>query len=95
MLRSVIMVALKPGTTEQQIEAFRAALAAVPFDRRRAFTFARDLGIRDNTLDLIWISDFDDAQAFLDWAEDPAHRKVSEELLHPIADQIARCQFQL
>jgi hypothetical protein len=32
VIRSVIMVDLRPGTTDEQVAAFRDALAAVPFE---------------------------------------------------------------
>jgi len=89
------MVELKPGTAEDQVEAFRAALAAVPFDRRRAFTFGRDLGLVPNTADVVMISDFDDEDAYRDWVADEAHRRVSQELLHPIANRITRGQIRV
>lgn len=95
MIRSVLMVALRPGTTDEQVEAFGAALGAVPFERRRTFTFGRDLGVREDNMDIAWVADFDDLDAYRDWLADPAHRAVSAELLHPIAAQVVRCQFAL
>ena len=95
MIRSVIMVDLRPGTTDEQVTAFHDALAAVPFERRRAFTFGRDLDLVDNTVDLVMISDFDDERAYRDWSTDPAHRKVSAEYLHPIAERVTRGQIAL
>ena len=89
------MVELKPGTTDAQVEAFRAALAAVPFHRRRAFTFGRDLDLVEDTVDLVMISDFDDEQAYRDWSVDPAHRAVSAEFLRPIAERITRGQIRM
>jgi Stress responsive A/B Barrel Domain len=89
------MVDLKPGTTDEQVEAFRDALAAVPFQRRRAFTFGRDLDLVENTVDIVMISDFDDEQAYRDWSVDPAHRAVSAEFLRPIAERITRGQIRM
>ena len=88
------MVDLKPGTTDEQVEALRDALAAVPFQRRRVFTFGRDLDLVENTVDLVMISDFDDEQACRDWSVDPAHRAVSAEFLRPIAERISRGQIR-
>jgi hypothetical protein len=89
------MVVLLPGTTDEQVEAFRDALAAVPFERRRAFTFGRDLGLVENTVDIVMISDFDDEQAYRDWSVDPAHRAVSAQFLQPIAERITRGQIRM
>lgn len=95
VIRSVIMVELKPGVTQRQVDAFFDALAAVPFERRRAFTLGRDLDLVANTVDLVMVSDFDDEDAYRDWSVDPAHRKVSDELLKPIAERISRGQIRL
>jgi hypothetical protein len=95
MIRSVIMVDVKPGTSDEQIEALFTALAAVPFEKRRAFSYGRDLGIAANTMDLIMVSDFDDRDAYRAWVADPAHRAVSTQMLHPIAERIVRGQFEL
>jgi len=93
MIRSVIMVDLKAGTTDEQVEALREALATVPFERRRAFTFGRDRNLVDNTVDIVMISDFDDEQAYRDWSVDDEHRRVSAEYLRPIADHVTRGQI--
>ncbi|GAA1830275.1 hypothetical protein GCM10009682_56330 [Luedemannella flava] len=93
MIRSVIMVDLKPGTTDEQVAAFHDALVAIPFERRSAFTFGRDLDLVDNTVDIVMISDFDDEQAYRDWAVDEGHRRVSAQYLKPIAERITRGQI--
>jgi heme-degrading monooxygenase HmoA len=51
--------------------------------------------MRDNTVDLVMISDFDDEQAYRDWSRHPAHRTVSAEFLHPMAERITRGQIAL
>lgn len=89
------MVKLRAGTTDAQVEQFLDALAAVPFERRRAFSYGRDLELVPDTMDLVMISEFDDETAYRDWSVDPAHRKVSSELLHPIADRIVRGQITI
>ncbi len=95
MIRSVIMVSAKPGTTAEQLDALADALAAIPFERRRAFVAGRDLGLVPETVDLVMISDFDDAAAYADWVADPAHRQVSAEYLRPIADRVTRGQIEV
>ena len=89
------MVDLRPGTTDEQVQTLRDALAAVPFERRRAFTFGRDLDLVENTVDIVMISEFDDEQAYRDWSVDPAHRAVSAEFLRPIAERVTRGQIRV
>jgi hypothetical protein len=87
------MVDLKAGVTDEQVEALREALAAVPFERRRAFTFGRDRNLVDNTVDVVMISEFDDEQAYRDWSVDEEHRRVSAQYLRPIAERVTRGQI--
>jgi len=95
MIRSVIMARLRPGVTDEQVSKFLDALAAVPYPARRAFSAGRDLGLVPDTMDLVTISDFDDADGYRGWLADPRHRTVASELLHPIAEQVVRAQFEL
>jgi hypothetical protein len=89
------MVDLKPGVTEAQVSALRDALGAIPFERRRSFALRRDLNLVENSVDLVLISEFDDVQAYRDWAVDPAHRAVSAQYLRPIAERITRGQVEV
>jgi heme-degrading monooxygenase HmoA len=95
VIRNVIMVRLRAGVTDEQVREFLDAVAAVPFPRRRSFTGGRDLDLVPDTMDIVMVSDFDDEQAYRDWVADPEHRRVSAELLRPIAEQIVRGQFPL
>jgi hypothetical protein len=76
------------------VSALLDALAAVPFERRRTFTFGRDLSLVDDTVDLVMISEFDDERAYCNWSVDPAHRAVGGQLLRPIAERIVRGQIR-
>jgi hypothetical protein len=95
VIRSVIMVDLKPGVSDEQVAALRDALAAVPFERRRSFLLRRDLNLVENTVDLVLISEFDDEQAYRDWSVDPGHRAVSAQFLRPIAERVTRGQIEI
>jgi hypothetical protein len=95
MIRSVIMVRLRPGVTDEQVTTFLDALAAVPYPGRRSFSAGRDLGLVPDTMDIVTVSDFDDADGYRGWVADPRHKAVAGDLLHPIAEQIVRAQFEL
>jgi heme-degrading monooxygenase HmoA len=95
MIRSILLLKFKPAATEDQIEAFRQALAAVPFERRRTFEFHRDLRLTDDAMDAVVIADFDDGDAYRAWVDDPEHHRVRSEHLDPIRGQRERILFEV
>jgi hypothetical protein len=98
MIRSVLVIKFKPGTTEEQIEAFGAALAAVPFERRRSFEFhraARLSGDPGDVMDALTFSDFDDEEAYQAWLEDADHHRVRSEFLDPIRERRDRFLYEV
>jgi hypothetical protein len=95
MIRHLLLIKLKPGTTEEQIEAFRSALATVPFEGRKNALFARDLGIREGNADIVIMNDFDNEEIFHAWEADPNHDRGRQEFLAPIADRRERSQIQV
>ena len=94
-LRNTLFVRLKPGTTDEQVEAFRDALGALSFPGRSNFVFGRDLGLRPDNMDLAWSNDFEDETAYKAWTEDAGHNRVREQYLVPIAEHIERCLIRL
>lgn len=95
MIRSILLLKFKPDTTDEQIEAFHQALAAVPFERRRSFAFHRDLRLTDDAMDAVVIADFDDEAAYRAWADDPGHHHVRSTYLDPIRGQRERILFEV
>jgi heme-degrading monooxygenase HmoA len=95
MIRSILLLKFKPGSTDAQIEAFHQALAAVPFERRRTFEFHRDLRLTDDAMDAVVIADFDDEDAYRAWVADPEHHEVRSTYLDPIREQRDRILFKI
>lgn len=94
MIRSILLLKFTPEATEAQIDAFAAALAAVPFERRRHFEFHRDARLTDDAMDAVVIADFDDDEAYRAWVGDAGHQKVRSEFLDPIRAQRERILFR-
>jgi hypothetical protein len=95
MIRSFLLIKLKPGTSDGQVEAFLTGLAAVPFAGRRNAYSGRDLGLRDDAMDLVIVADFDDERTYQAWVVDAEHGKVRQELLAPIAERVERSQIRI
>jgi Stress responsive A/B Barrel Domain len=94
-VRNTLFVRLKPGTTDEQVDAFGQALGALVFPGRSNFAFGRDLRLREDNMDLAFSSDFEDVDAFRAWIADEDHHAVSEKFLQPIAERIERCLIRL
>ncbi len=95
MIRSIVLIQFKPGTTDEQIagvltgaEAMLAKQPAV-----RGYTVRRDRGLRDGNMSLAALIDFDDADDYLAYIESEGHARFSREVIGPIREQSVRCQI--
>jgi heme-degrading monooxygenase HmoA len=95
VIRSILLIKFTAEATDEQIDAFGEALAAVPFERRRHFEFHRDIRLTDDAMDATVIADFDDEEAYRDWASDPGHHEVRSRHLDPIRAQRERILFRV
>ena len=94
MIRHVVLLAWKDGTTPDQIASIDAALArmpeVMPFIRR--YEIGRDLGI-NGSHDFAIVADFDNETDYRTYAEHPDHQAVLTELLAPVVESKARVQY--
>jgi hypothetical protein len=95
MVRSIILVTLKPGATDEQVQTFIDALNAVQFEKRHNPICTRDLGLREGNADVVIMADFDDDAAYEEWMDFPPHADVRSNLLGPIADRRDRALIRL
>ena len=94
MIRHVVLLTWKDGTTPHQISAIETALArmpeVMPFIRR--YEMGRDLGI-SGSHDFAIVADFDNEADYRAYAEHPEHQVVLTDLLGPAVDSKARVQY--
>jgi hypothetical protein len=45
VIQTILLFTLRPGVTDEQVEALRAGLAAIPFEGRRNMRLGRDIGL--------------------------------------------------
>ena len=95
MIQTILLFTLRPGVTDEQVEALRAALAAIPFEGRRNMRLGRDIGLLDGTIDLAIVADYDNEDTYRRWFEHPEHVRVHAELLAPIIARRERCQIRI
>ncbi len=96
MFRHVAMFRWVEGATAEQIDAVEAGLRELParIPALRAYQFGRDAGINEGNFDFAVVADFDDADGYLAYRDDPAHRAVLVERIQPILAARAAVQFE-
>jgi heme-degrading monooxygenase HmoA len=98
MIRSILVIKFKPEAADEQIEAFAAALAAIPFEGRHSFEFHRSARLASDpgdSMDALIISDFDDEETYKAWLADADHHRVRSEFLDPIRERRDRFLYEV
>jgi hypothetical protein len=93
MVRNVVMIRFKPGTSDAQIDAVRVALEAIDFPDRTNLSIGRDAGLRAGNMDFVTLADFPDEDSYRRFDADEEHNRVRRELIAPIAESVERCQY--
>lgn len=96
MIRHVVLMKWKPGTTESEVDAIEEGLArmpdVMPFIRR--YEMGRDLAIA-GTHDFALVADFDTVDDYLSYADNADHKQVIVDLVGPATESVARVQYTL
>jgi hypothetical protein len=97
MLRHVVLLGWKPEASEEQKQRVAAELGKLPslIPAIRSYQFGADAGINEGTFDFGIVADFDDAQAYRSYRDDPQHRAVIDQHITPILDRRAAIQYEL
>jgi hypothetical protein len=95
MIRHIVLFKLNASATPEAVEQIRAELAGLSCPGRHGFTMGPDLRLRDGNMDLALVADFDDLEAYRAYDTDAEHERIRRDLIAPVAERIARCQFQL
>lgn len=84
------------GTTDQQVQALREALGALPaaIPELRDYRVGPDAGLVEENWDFVVVADVDDAAAWRAYVGHPDHRKVITEFIGPMHTERAAIQFE-
>jgi hypothetical protein len=96
MVRHVALFKWAEGTTQQERDAIRTALAGLPplIPELRAYRVGEDLGLVDGNWDFAVVADFDDVDGWSAYRNHPEHQRVIEEHIRPVLAQRASVQFR-
>lgn len=86
MLTHVVTFTFTESTTDAQVDALAAALAALPgqIDTIRDYRVGRDAGLDPANAAFAVIATFDDDAGYLVYRDHPVHRQVIVEHVRPI-----------
>lgn len=97
MIRHVALFRWKNAAGPEARDAFSAGLRALPgeIDTIVRYHFGPDLALVDGNWDFAVVADFHDRGGYLTYRDHPAHRRVIEDLLVPIAADRASLQYEI
>ena len=97
MLRHVVLMRWKPGTSDAQKQAVREGLAALPaaIPEIRSYQFGDDAAIVEGNYEFAIVAEFDNRPDFQIYAAHDAHQKLIAERIRPILHGRAAVQYEL
>jgi hypothetical protein len=94
MIRHVVVCQFRDDASQEVIDDFLRAIAGVRTEGLRSLTFGTDLGLRPGNASYSLVADFDDADGYQRFDEDPEHQRIRATIA-PIVVSVVRCQFAL
>ena len=94
MIRNVVLVKLKAGQDPAEVAEIQEALRNLDCPGTLSYTIGDDLMLREDNWSFAIVADFTDADSYRAYDQDAEHNRVRARLA-PMAEQIARAQFQL
>lgn len=96
MIRHTVLFSWKPETTEEQKQQVAAEIAKLPslVPTVRAFASGPDVGINPGNFGFAVAADFDDANGYVAYRDNPAHREIVEKYILPAVAQRAAIQYE-
>ena len=96
MIRHVSLITFAPEATDEQVASIEAALSGLParLPGLRTYTFGRDAGINEGQASFAVVADFDTVADYVEYRDDPEHRRILGELIAPIMASRTASQYE-
>jgi Stress responsive A/B Barrel Domain len=96
VIRHVSLLTFASDARPEQVAAIEAALSALP-DRLpiRAYAFGRDLALSEGNATFGVVADFDDADDYFTYRDDPEHQRILADLIRPILASRTAVQYEV
>jgi Stress responsive A/B Barrel Domain len=90
------MLTFASEATDEQVAAIEAALSGLParLPGLRAYTFGRDAGINEGQASFAVVADFDTVGDYVEYRDDPEHRRILGDLIAPILAARTAAQYE-
>jgi len=84
--RHVVVLKFNDDATDAQRAEIVAALHTLPTTIRslRSYVVGLDAGVDQGNASLAVVADFDDVDGYVEYRDDPVHRRIIAELIRPI-----------
>jgi hypothetical protein len=94
VIRNVVLVKLKAGAEAAEVAKIQDGFRSLDCPGTVSYSLGDDLGLRDGTWSFAIVADFTDEASYRAYDQDAEHNRYRA-LLGPLAEQIARVQFEL
>jgi hypothetical protein len=94
MIRNVVLVKLKAGCDAAEVAAIQDGLRNLNCAGTVSYTVGDDLKLREGSWSFAIVADFEDEDSYRGYERDTAHNQLRVRLA-PLAEQVARAQFEL
>jgi len=94
-IRNIVLVTLKPGVTQAEVDDFEAALGGLRIEGMVSLTVCADLELRDGNADLAIIADFADEASYERYDLDPHHQQIRQTIATHIMQRAVRIQVAI
>jgi Stress responsive A/B Barrel Domain len=97
MIRHVVVFTWTDGMTPELEDSFAAELRALAptLPGLRAYHCGPDAGLNEGNFDFAVVADFDDAESYLAYRDDPAHQAIIARYSRPNTKSRAAVQYEL
>jgi hypothetical protein len=97
VLRHLVLIRWREGCPEEAVRAVEEVLSALPsqIPAVRGYLLGRDLHLNPTNSDFAIVADFENADAYRAYGNDPRHLGVIQELIEPWSAERRAVQFQL
>jgi Stress responsive A/B Barrel Domain len=94
VISHIYVAKLKPGTSDDLVVAWLAAIQALEIDGMREIQSGADLGLREGNWDVAITADFTDVAAWHRYNDDATHNQIRSDHAKPIVEAQQRVQFE-
>lgn len=96
MFRHIVLLTLVPEATDEDRRAIVEELETLPsiVGALRSYEVRLDAGLADDNAHIAVVADFDDEAGYVEYRDDPTHRRIIETRIAPVLAARRASQFR-